>query len=75
MAQGYVMVDRQTVPSSLGDLQVNFANSIDVPARIVYIHPVHNIAIIQYDVKAVGSTPVKSVELSTEYVSVFRVPC
>jgi hypothetical protein len=35
-----------------------------VPAHVKYIHPLHNLAIIEYDPKLIGATPVKSAKLA-----------
>ncbi len=32
---------------------------------IRFLHPVHNFAVLQYDVAAVGDTPIKSARLGT----------
>ncbi|KAJ3019119.1 hypothetical protein HKX48_002362 [Thoreauomyces humboldtii] len=46
---GLVMVDRSTVPTSLGRLFVTFANNIVAPAKIIWMHPMHNIVFVRYD--------------------------
>jgi S1-C subfamily serine protease len=45
---------------------VTFASTLMVPARVVFVHPVHNFAIVQYDPKLIGSTPVQSCAVSSE---------
>jgi len=67
--RGLVVVDRNTVPVSIGDVSVTFAGTLQIPARVTYIHPLHNLAIIQYDPKLIGSTPVRSARLAPREIS------
>eukprot|EP00898_Chlorokybus_atmophyticus_P002713 jgi/Chlat1/3442/Chrsp23S03767 len=46
---GLVLVDRNTVPTSAADIMLSFAAyPIDVPAEIVFLHPIHNFAILAF---------------------------
>ncbi|CAK4192398.1 unnamed protein product [Aphanomyces euteiches] len=69
-ANGLVLVDQNTVPIALGDVLVTVAASIEVPARIRFVHPIHNFAIIQYDPKLLGETRLESIRLSNEELHV-----
>jgi S1-C subfamily serine protease len=62
--RGLVVVDRNTVPVSIGDVSVVFAGTLQIPARVKYIHPLHNLAMIEYDPKLIGNTPVKTARLA-----------
>ncbi len=64
--RGLVVVDRDTVPVSLGDVTVTFAGTVQVPGRVVYVDPVHNFSIVAYDPRLIGATPVKSATLKPE---------
>jgi hypothetical protein len=65
---GLVVTDRLTVVSHTGDAFVIFDSSLILPARVLYLHPVHNFAVIQYDPELLGENKhaVGSAVLSAE---------
>jgi S1-C subfamily serine protease len=62
-ARGLVVVDRNTVPVSMGDVRIVFAGTLEIPGKVEFVHPLHNLAIVSYDPKLIGTTPVKSAKL------------
>ena len=64
--RGLVVTDRNTVPVSLGDVRLTFGGELEIPGRIEFINPLHNLAVVSYDPKLIGTTPVKSARLNPE---------
>jgi len=63
--RGYVVVDRNTVPIAIGDVKITFSGSLEVEGKIEQLHPLHNFAMVSYDPKSIGDTPVKSAQFNT----------
>jgi S1-C subfamily serine protease len=62
--RGLIVVDRNTVPVSMGDVRIIFAGTLEVPGKVEFVHPLHNLAIVSYDPKLIGNTPVKAAKLN-----------
>jgi S1-C subfamily serine protease len=63
--RGLIITDRDTVPNSLGDVRLTFADTIEIPGKVVYIHPLHNLAVIEYDPRLIGGTAVQAARFDT----------
>ncbi|KAK7684076.1 hypothetical protein QCA50_012718 [Cerrena zonata] len=70
---GYALVSRRFVPHDMCDIFIIFAESVDIPAKVVFLHPNQNYAIIKYDPSLIladvrapklSSTPLKRGEKS-----------
>lgn len=63
--RGLVVVDRNTVPVAVGDVRVTVAGSVEIPARVAYVHPLHNLTLLEFDPALLDGTPIRSARLDT----------
>ena len=61
--RGLVVTDRNTVPVSIGDVRLTFAGTIEIPGKVVYVHPLHNLAVVQYDPALIKGMAVRAAPL------------
>ncbi|PKA48973.1 Protease Do-like 7 [Apostasia shenzhenica] len=53
---GLAVVDRNTVAVSFCDVIISFAAfPVEIPGEVIFLHPVHNYAIVAYDPSALGA--------------------
>lgn len=59
---GLVAVDKNTVAVSVSDIMLSFAAfPIEIPGEVVFLHPVHNFALVAYDPSALGTAAASAV--------------
>ncbi|KAL1553278.1 Protease Do-like 7 [Salvia divinorum] len=66
---GLVAVDKNTVAVSVSDVMLSFAAyPIEIPGEVVFLHPVHNFALVAYDPSTLGpgASVVRAAELLPE---------
>lgn len=67
---GLVAVDKNTVAISVSDVMLSFAAfPMEIPGEVIFLHPVHNYALVAYDPSAlgpIGSSVVRAAELLPE---------
>ena len=64
--RGLVITDRNTVPVSIGDVRLTFSDTLEIPAKVIYIHPLHNLAVVQYDPALLKGTQIQAATLTKE---------
>ena len=68
--RGRVLVDRDTVPVTLGDVELVFGGSLALDGRVVALHPEHNLALVAYEPEQLGETRVEAAVLSCDPLEV-----
>lgn len=62
--KGWVVVARSVVQSVLGDVKLTFNNRFEIPGKIEYIHPLHNLALVSYDPSEASQARVSEVSFT-----------
>ena len=65
--KGLVVVSRAIVPYDMCDISITIADSIIVDGKVIFMHPLQNYAVIQYDPTLVDA-PVRSARLAKETI-------
>ncbi|CAL5412423.1 unnamed protein product [Camellia sinensis] len=75
---GLVAVDKNTVAISVSDVMLSFAAfPIEIPGEVIFLHPVHNYALVAYDPSALGAdgaSAVRAAELLPAIIHVVTEP-
>jgi len=68
--RGLVVVDRDTVPITLGDVELVFGGARVLDGRVVALHPEHDLALVGYDPTLLGETEVRAATFSCDPLEV-----
>ena len=60
---GLVVTDRNTVPIKMAQVSLTFAGVAEVPAEILFIHPLHSFALLKYDTKLLKDSEIRSARI------------
>ncbi len=63
--RGLVVVDRNTVPIGLGDVDITFFGSKVIKGQVVFLHPRHNIALLSYDPELIKGADFEGLQLAS----------
>ena len=67
--EGLVVVDRNTVPVSMGDVRLVFAGAAEIPGKVLFVHPLHNLAIVKYQPELLSEVKITSARLKSKSLS------
>ncbi|KAJ2628443.1 hypothetical protein H4R22_003885 [Coemansia sp. RSA 1290] len=73
--RGLVVVSRWAIELSACAAMVVFGNSLSIPAKVRFLHPTHNFAIVQYDPKRIGKNNIKQITVSKKPIKVGDPAC
>ena len=46
-------------------MRITIGGSIEVPGKVVYVHPLHNLAVVSFEPAALDGTPIRAVRFDT----------
>ena len=60
---GLVIADRNTVPVKMADVFITVAGVTEIPAEVLFVHPVHSYTLLRYDTSLLKGDTLKSASL------------
>eukprot|EP00514_Thraustochytrium_sp_LLF1b_P009657 CAMPEP_0184548398 /NCGR_PEP_ID=MMETSP0199_2-20130426/6179_1 /TAXON_ID=1112570 /ORGANISM="Thraustochytrium sp., Strain LLF1b" /LENGTH=1031 /DNA_ID=CAMNT_0026943009 /DNA_START=176 /DNA_END=3269 /DNA_ORIENTATION=+ len=51
--EGLIVCDRATVPHALGNVSITVAGTFEVPASVIFVHPMYDFALVRFDPKQI----------------------
>jgi S1-C subfamily serine protease len=63
---GLIAVSRSVAPVNMMDVKITLGTSVTIPGQVIYVHPLHHFALIQYDTKLLNENAMTTAKLSTE---------
>lgn len=66
---GLVLVDRNTVPIKMAEVTINVAGIVEIPAQVLFVHPLHSYTLLKYDPKLISNSALRSAPLSNRPVN------
>ena len=67
---GLVVADRNTVPINMLQVSITVAGVAEIPAKVLFVHPLHSYVLLKYDPKLLGKSKVKSAVISDDPIEV-----
>ncbi|MBT4836570.1 MAG: PDZ domain-containing protein [Methylococcales bacterium] len=61
--KGLILTDKNTVPVPMGDIKLTFFGTTEIPAKVIFSHPTHNLSILQYNTKLIPKHQLRSATL------------
>jgi S1-C subfamily serine protease len=63
--KGWVVIPRSVVASMLGDVKITFNNRYEIPGKVEFIHPLHNLALVSYEPARASQASISEAVFST----------
>jgi pro-apoptotic serine protease NMA111 len=67
--EGLVITDRNTVPVKMSDVTLTIGGVTEVPAEVLFVHPLHSFSLLKYDPALLKDSELESAPLSDKLLS------